>query len=71
MHPGVVAQLDLSRLHQGCEQVVVIGPGLIHPGDEHRQPDPGVDRELGVRPHHRAVDAVVEGQREQVAVAGQ
>ena len=69
--PGVVAQLDLARLHQRQQQVAVVGPRRVHAGDEHREADAGVLRQLAVRPHHAGVDAVVEGERQQIAGAGQ
>ena len=54
----------------GRSRSTVLRPRGISAVDEIRQPDSGVLGELRIEPHHVGVDAVVQGQRQQVAVTG-
>ena len=59
-----------ARNRPAAEATQVVGPRVVDAVDEEGQPDAGVLGELGVGAHDFAVDAVVDGQREQVTVAG-
>ena len=71
MRPGVVGQLDLPGIDQRAQDVLILGPRVVDAVDEVGEPHAGVLGELRVESDNLGVDAVIDGQRQQVAIAGQ
>src|ERR1700738_1920037 len=70
MRPGVVTQLHLTGIDHGPQRGGVDRPRTVGGVDEKRQPGAAVTAEVGERAHHLRAGAVVNGQRQLIAIPG-
>ena len=71
MRPGVVSHLNLTGIDHGPQRGRVDRPRTVGAVDEERQPGAAVTAELRERAHHWRAGAVVNGERQLIAVPGQ
>lgn len=70
MRPGVVTQLHLTGIDHGPQRGGVDRPRTVGAVDEKHQPGAAVTAEVGERAHHLRAGAVVNGQRQLIAIPG-
>ena len=69
--PGVIAELDLSAVHERTQGRRVLGPGRVNAVREERDANAGAPDEVEIGRHDVGAHAIVDRERHRVAHGGQ